>query len=47
VTTIIDTATMAALPTIVVGAYIIQLHIGSNPIKLGVGNGFEDNTTNG
>ncbi len=44
--TIINTATMATFPTTVVGADI-QLHIGSDPIKLGVGNGFEDNATNG
>jgi hypothetical protein len=46
VKTIIDTVAMATLPTIVVGANV-QLHIGSNPIKLGVGNGSEDITTNG
>ncbi len=46
VKTNIDTATMAAVPTIVVGADQ-QLHIGSNPIKLGVGNGSEVNATNG
>jgi phosphotransferase system IIA component len=46
VKTIIDTAAMAALPTTVVGANV-QLHIGSDPIKLGVGNGFEENATNG
>jgi hypothetical protein len=47
VTTIINTATMAATPTTVVGVNIVQLHIGSNPIKLGVGNGSKDNATNG
>ncbi len=46
VKTNIDTATMAAVPTIVVGADQ-QLHIGSNPIKLGVENGSEVNATNG
>jgi hypothetical protein len=42
----IDTAAMATVPTIVVGADQ-QLHIGSDPIKLGVGNGSEVNATNG
>jgi hypothetical protein len=46
-TTIIEIAAMVTLPTTIVGADIVQLHIGSNPIKLGVGNGFEDNATNG
>jgi hypothetical protein len=43
---IIDTTAMAALPTTIVGADV-QLHIGFDPIKLGVGNGSEDNATNG
>jgi hypothetical protein len=42
----IDTTAMATVPTIVVGADQ-QLHIGSDPIKLGVGNGSEVNATNG
>jgi hypothetical protein len=46
VKTNIDTTTMAVIPTIVVGANQ-QLHIGSDPIKLGVGNGSEVNATNG
>jgi len=46
VKTNIDTAAMAAVPTIVVGADQ-QLHIGPDPIKLGVGNGSEVNATNG
>jgi hypothetical protein len=47
VKTNIDTVAMATVvPTIVVGADQ-QLHIGSDPIKLGVGNGFEVNATNG
>jgi hypothetical protein len=46
VKTNIDTAAMATVPTIVVGADQ-QLHIGSDPIKLGVGNGSEVNATNG
>jgi hypothetical protein len=46
VKTNIDAAAMAAVPTIIVGADQ-QLHIGSDPIKLGVGNGFEVNATNG
>jgi len=46
VKTNIDIAAMAAIPTIVVGADQ-QLHIGSDPIKLRVGNGFEVNATNG
>jgi hypothetical protein len=45
VTTIIDIETMATTSTIVVEADILQLHIGFDPIKLGVG--FEDNATNG
>jgi hypothetical protein len=46
VKTNIDTAVVAAVPTIVLGANQ-QLHIGSDPIKLGVRNGFEVNATNG
>jgi hypothetical protein len=46
VKTNIDTTAMAAIPTIVVGANQ-QLHIGSDLIKLGVGNGSEINATNG
>ncbi len=46
VKTNIDTAAMATVPTIVIGADQ-QLHIGSNPIKLGVRNGSEVNATNG
>jgi len=46
VKTNIDIAAMVAIPTIVVGADQ-QLHIGSDPIKLRVGNGFEVNATNG
>ncbi len=46
VKTNIDTATMVVVPTIVVGADQ-QLHIGSDPIKLGVRNGSEVNATNG
>jgi hypothetical protein len=46
VKTNIDTAAMVAVPTIVVGANQ-QLHIGSDPIKLGVGNGSEVNAING
>jgi len=46
VKTNIDTAAMVAVPTIVVGVDQ-QLHIGSDPIKLGIGNGFEVNATNG
>jgi hypothetical protein len=42
----IDIAAMATVPTIVVGANQ-QLHIGSDPIKLGVENGSEVNATNG
>ncbi len=42
----IDTAAMVAVPTIIVGADQ-QLHIGSNPIKLGIGNGSEVNAING
>ncbi len=42
----IDTTAMGAVPTIVVGADQ-QLHIGFDPIKLGVGNGSEVNATNG
>jgi hypothetical protein len=47
VITIIHTVTMVTFPTIVVGAYIVQLHIGSDPIELGVGNGSEDKATTG
>jgi hypothetical protein len=46
VKTNIDIAAMVAVPTIVVGADQ-QLHIGSDPIKLGIGNGSEVNATNG
>jgi hypothetical protein len=46
VKTNIDTATVATVPTIVVGADQ-QLNIGSDPIKLGVRNGSEVNATNG
>jgi hypothetical protein len=46
VKTNIDTTVMAVVPTIVVGADQ-QLHIGSDPIKLGVRNGSEVNATNG
>jgi hypothetical protein len=46
VKTNIDTTAMVAIPTIVVGADQ-QLHIGSDLIKLGVGNGYEVNATNG
>jgi hypothetical protein len=46
VKTNIDTTTMATVPTIVVGADQ-QLHIGSDPIKLGVENGSEVNAING
>ncbi len=46
VKTNIDTAAMVTVPTIVVGADQ-QLHIGSDPIKLGVRNGSEVNATNG
>ncbi len=46
-TTIIDTIAMVTLPTIVVGADVVQLHIGSDLIKLGVGNGSEDKASNG
>ncbi len=46
VKTNINTAVMAVVPTIVVGVDQ-QLHIGFNPIKLGVGNGSEVNATNG
>ncbi len=46
VKTNIKTTAMAAVPTIVVGADQ-QLHIGSDPIKLGVENGSEVNATNG
>ncbi len=46
-TIIIDSVAMAKFPTTVVGANIVQLHIGSDPIKLGVGNGSENNATNG
>ncbi len=42
----INTTAMATVPTIVVGPNQ-QLHIGSDPIKLGVGNGSEVNATNG
>ncbi len=46
VKTNIDTIAVAVVPTIVVGAEQ-QLHIGSDPIKLGVRNGSEVNATNG
>ncbi len=46
VKTNIDTAAVAAVTTTVVGADQ-QLHIGSDPIKLGVRNGSEVNATNG
>jgi hypothetical protein len=46
VKTNIDTVAMATVPTIVVGADQ-QLRIGSDLIKLGVGNGSEINATNG
>ncbi len=46
VKTNINTVAMAAVPTIVIGADQ-QLHIGSDPIKLGVGNGSEVNAING
>jgi hypothetical protein len=46
VKTNIDTAAVAAVPTIIVEADQ-QLHIGSDPIKLGVRNGSEVNATNG
>jgi hypothetical protein len=46
VKTNIDTTAMAAAPTIVIGADQ-QLHIGSDPIKLGVRNGSKVNATNG
>ncbi len=42
----IDIAAMATVPTIVVGANQ-RLHIGSDPIKLGVRNGSKVNATNG
>jgi hypothetical protein len=38
---------MAIIPTTVVGADIVQLHIGFDPIKLGMGNGYEGNAING
>ncbi len=46
VKTNIDTAAMVAVPTTVVGADQ-QLHIGSDPIKLGVRNGSKVNAING
>ncbi len=46
VKTNIGIAAMATVLTIVVGADQ-QLHIGSDLIKLGVGNGYEVNATNG
>ncbi len=46
-TTIIDSIVMAIIPTTVVGADIVQLHIGFDPIKLGMGNGYEGNAING
>ncbi len=42
----IVTAAVATVPTTIVGVDQ-QLHIGSDPIKLGVKNGSEVNATNG